>query len=145
MTIGVHKRFVEPGRLCHVAYGPNEGKLVVVIDIIDLRRVVVDGHFNGVTRQVLPVKWISLTDFKCNIDRQAKRHTLMEALKKEQILEKFAKTSWGQKIENQKKRANMSDLDRFKVMVVKKKLSQARREGSRQHFKALKGKGSKKK
>ena len=43
----VYKRFVEMGRVCLVQYGPEAGKLGVVIDIMNSDRVLLDGvHHN---------------------------------------------------------------------------------------------------
>lgn len=41
------------------------------------------------------------------------------------VFAKFEKTSWGQKLAKQKTKANMTDFDRFKAMVEKKKRSAA--------------------
>lgn len=35
----VFKRFVEIGRVAFVAFGPYEGKLVAIVDVIDQNRV----------------------------------------------------------------------------------------------------------
>lgn len=35
----VFKRFVEIGRVAYVAFGPHEGKLVTIVDVIDQNRV----------------------------------------------------------------------------------------------------------
>lgn len=35
----VFKRFVEIGRVAYVAFGPHEGKLVAIVDVIDQNRV----------------------------------------------------------------------------------------------------------
>ncbi|CDJ69581.1 60S ribosomal protein L14, putative [Eimeria necatrix] len=45
--MALFRRFIEPGRLCVVQYGPDEGKLCIVVDIIDGNRILVDGA--GVT------------------------------------------------------------------------------------------------
>jgi large subunit ribosomal protein L14e len=34
---------VEVGRVAHINYGPEEGKLATIIDIISEKRVLVDG------------------------------------------------------------------------------------------------------
>ncbi|ETW53957.1 hypothetical protein PFUGPA_03830 [Plasmodium falciparum Palo Alto/Uganda] len=39
------KRFVEPGRLCLIEYGPYAGKLCFIVDIVTITRVIVDGAF----------------------------------------------------------------------------------------------------
>jgi len=34
--------FVEPGRVCYVNYGDDYGKLVVIVDMVDDGRVLID-------------------------------------------------------------------------------------------------------
>jgi len=76
------ERFVEPGRLALITYGPCEGKMCTVVDIVDQKRVVVDGptSVTGVARHMMPVKRLSLTDFKATIPRGAREKTLKTAL-----------------------------------------------------------------
>lgn len=47
-----------------INYGPDAGKLATIIDVIDSKRVLVDGpqSVTGVHRQVVTVKRINLTD-----------------------------------------------------------------------------------
>lgn len=52
------KRFIEIGRVAYVAYGPSKGKLVVIIDVIDQNRVLVDGPCTAVWHDI-PVTAIS--------------------------------------------------------------------------------------
>eukprot|EP00421_Protoceratium_reticulatum_P020883 CAMPEP_0168384564 /NCGR_PEP_ID=MMETSP0228-20121227/14475_1 /TAXON_ID=133427 /ORGANISM="Protoceratium reticulatum, Strain CCCM 535 (=CCMP 1889)" /LENGTH=60 /DNA_ID=CAMNT_0008397733 /DNA_START=82 /DNA_END=260 /DNA_ORIENTATION=+ len=54
----IFTRFVEPGRLALVTYGPCEGKLCTIVNIVDQKRVVVDGpeSVTGVKRHMMPVK-----------------------------------------------------------------------------------------
>merc|ERR1712159_309470 len=75
-------RFVEPGRLALITYGPCAGKVCTIIDIVDQKRVVVDGpeSVTGVRRHMMPVKRLSLTDFTCKISRGAREKTLKKAL-----------------------------------------------------------------
>merc|ERR1712007_425470 len=42
-----------------------------------------------------------------------------KAWEKEQINEKWAETTWAKKIEQRKKRAGLTDFDRFKLMKAK--------------------------
>eukprot|EP00438_Fugacium_kawagutii_P007307 Skav235701 [mRNA] locus=scaffold280:289847:293241:- [translate_table: standard] len=64
--MSMFKRFVEPGRLALITYGPCTGKLCTITDIVDQKRVVVDGpeEITGVRRHMMPIKRLSLTDFK---------------------------------------------------------------------------------
>lgn len=55
------RRLVETGRVCLCNYGANLGKLCVIVNVLDGRRVLVDGpsSVNGLKRQVLPLPSIS--------------------------------------------------------------------------------------
>jgi len=41
----------------------------------------------------------------------------------QQVLEAWQKTSWAKKLESRKRRASLTDFDRFKLMVAKKQRS----------------------
>uniref|UniRef100_A0A7S2B0T1 Large ribosomal subunit protein eL14 domain-containing protein n=1 Tax=Alexandrium andersonii TaxID=327968 RepID=A0A7S2B0T1_9DINO len=126
-AMAMFKRFVEPGRLAVVTYGPCAGKMCTIIDIVDQQRVVVDGpqSLTGVARHMMPIRRLSLTDLKAGIVRGAREKTLRKALEKDDILSKFKATSWGKKIGAREARASMTDFDRFKVQMAKKRRSKA--------------------
>mmetsp|Transcript_44445 Transcript_44445/g.127255 ORF Transcript_44445/g.127255 Transcript_44445/m.127255 type:complete len:136 (-) Transcript_44445:99-506(-) len=125
MAGSMFTRFVEPGRLALITYGPCAGKMCTVVDIVDQKRVVVDGPVSvtGVARHMMPVKRLSLTDFKTTVPRGAREKTLRGALERDGIMSKWAETSWAKKVKAKETRAAMSDFDRFKLMVAKKKRS----------------------
>ena len=50
------------------------------------------------------------------------------ALKAEGLVEKWEKTSWAKKLAVRAKRANLSDFDRFNVMVTRKRKAYAVRK-----------------
>merc|ERR1712060_83621 len=106
--------------------GPCAGKLCTIIDIVDQKRVVVDGpeSVTGVRRHMMPIKRLSLTDFKATIPRGAREKTLKLALEKDDIMNKWSATSWAKKLKSKEARASMTDFDRFKLMVAKKKRAQ---------------------
>ena len=56
--------------------------MCTVIDIIDQKRVIVDGpeSVTGVRRHMMPLKRLSLTDMSCKIVRGAREKTLKKAL-----------------------------------------------------------------
>jgi large subunit ribosomal protein L14e len=120
-----YNRFVEVGRVCLINYGPEEGKLCTVIDVIDQTRVLVDGPTNitGVARQQMPIKRISLTDFKVKCGHNAKQKSLSKAWEAANVLEEWNKTGWAKKMAKKAKRAQTNDFERFKVMVARKKKS----------------------
>merc|ERR1719343_1182126 len=118
-------RFVEPGRLALITYGPCAGKMCTVVDIVDQKRVVVDGPENvtGVRRHMMPVKRLSLTDFCAKIPRGAREKTLRTALERDEVMKKWSETAWAKKLKAKEVRANMSDFERFKLMLARKKRS----------------------
>merc|ERR1740121_2361128 len=123
----MYTRFVQPGRLSLITYGPCAGKLCTIVDIVDQKRVVVDGpeSTTGVRRHMLPIKRLSLTAFQVKVPRGAREKTLKKALDEGEVLKKWSETAWGKKIAAKKARSEMNDFDRFKLMVAKKKRAKA--------------------
>ncbi len=124
-------RFVEPGRLALITYGPCAGKMCTIVDIVDQKRVVVDGpeSVTGVRRHMMPVNRLSLTDLKAAVPRGAREKTLKKALEKDSVMKKWSETSWAKKLAARETRSKMSDFDRFKLLVARKKrASEVRRQ-----------------
>jgi len=116
------------------AVGSQSGKTsktVVIADVIDLRRVIVTGPHSGVQRQQIPVKWLSLTSQKCKLPRGAADKYVKKAMKADDTLAKWEKTSWARKIAATKAKRNLSDFGRFQVMLAKKKVNAASRAAVR--------------
>ncbi|KAH7352323.1 hypothetical protein KP509_19G039800 [Ceratopteris richardii] len=117
-----------------VNYGPSYGKLVVIVDVIDQNRALVDSP--DMVRGAMNFKRLSLTDLKIDIPRMPKKKQLSEAIESADIYKKWANSSWGRKLIVQKKRASLNDFDRFKVMVarvkrgslIKRELAKLRKE-----------------
>ena len=123
--MSMFKRFVEPGRLALITFGPCAGKMCTIIDIVDQKRVVVDGpeSVTGVRRHMMPIKRLSLTDFRMKVKRGCREKTLKKALADGEIMKKWEASSWAKKLKSQENRKNMTDFDRFKVMCAKQKRS----------------------
>uniref|UniRef100_A0A6U0GYB4 Large ribosomal subunit protein eL14 domain-containing protein n=1 Tax=Helicotheca tamesis TaxID=374047 RepID=A0A6U0GYB4_9STRA len=123
--MGVFTRYVEIGRVVLINYGPDAGKLATIIDIVDQNKCLVEGpaDITGVTRQVIPYKRIALTDLKVKICRNARSKTLKAAWAEADTLKQWESSSWAKKLAAKKKRASLSDFDRFKVMVARKQKS----------------------
>ena len=117
------KRFVEVGRVVLINYGPDEGKLATIIDIVDQNKCLIDGPTTGVSRQVISFKRIALTDIVVKIQVNAREKTLKKAWDEANVLATWEATSWAKKLAAKKKRASLSDFDRFKVMVARKQKS----------------------
>eukprot|EP01083_Nonionella_stella_P087559 243648_1 len=118
-------RYVEVGRVVLINHGPEAGKLATVIDIVDQNKCLIEGpeEVTGVARQVISYKRIALTDHKVKIQRSARAKQLKAAWKEGDVLTQWAGSTWAKKLDNKKKRAALSDFDRFKVMVAKKQKS----------------------
>ncbi|KAK1443348.1 60S ribosomal protein L14 like protein [Babesia gibsoni] len=115
------KKFVEPGRLCLITYGPDAGKLCFIVDVVTNTRVLVDGaKYTDVERQQLPITWIKLTDTKIVLNRGAKSGALARAIKEQDAINAFKQTPMGKRLEFAERRKNLNDFERFKVMVAHK-------------------------
>ena len=116
------KRYMEVGRVVLVNYGPDAGKLATVVDIVDQNGCLIDGpeELTGVSRQVIPFARVALTDFTVKIQRNARQKTLKAKWAEADVLAKWEASRWAKKLATKKKRASLSDFDRFKVMVAKK-------------------------
>nr|AIU94817.1 60S ribosomal protein [Phragmatopoma lapidosa] len=112
-------RFVEIGRVAYVAFGPDAGKIVVIIDVLDQNRVFVDGPCSGVIRKSLNLKTLQLTPIVMNITRSMRTGLIKKAWEKEEVTKKWEESAWAKKITQREKRANLTDFDRFKLMRAK--------------------------
>ena len=122
-------RFVEVGRVALINYGPNQGKLVVIIETVDSGRVLVDGPCTGVSRQILNTKRISLTDIVITgLHRNAKEKKIVAAWEAQGVVAAWEATAWAKKIARRNTRKNLNDFDRFQVMVAKKEKSKIMKE-----------------
>ncbi|KAI3847250.1 hypothetical protein MKX03_029730 [Papaver bracteatum] len=120
------KRYVEIGRVALVNYGEDYGKLVVIVDVIDQNRALVDAL--DMERSQMNFKRFSLTDIKIDIGRIPKKKALIDAMEAADVKKKWESSSWGRKLIVQKKRASLNDFDRFKVMLAKIKRGGAIRQ-----------------
>jgi len=114
-----YQRFVQVGRIAYVAIGPDNGKLVVIVDVIDQNRALVDGPTTGVKRQSMNLKYLHLTKFHVKIPHGAREKTVRNAWIKAEIDKKWGESTWAKKIAAKKLRSSMGDFDRFKLMKAK--------------------------
>ena len=115
-------RFVEPGRLCSVEYGPDASKMCTIVDIIDQNRVLIDGPTSKVTRQSIPLQWIKLTEIVVKgVKRGCRTSYLKKLLEEQKILDAYNETAEGRKRAALQFRAQMTDFERFKLMVAHKR------------------------
>ena len=113
------KKFVEIGRVAIVNYGPLAGKVAVIVDILNTTRVLIHGPKEGVRRQEISLKRLTLTDFKLDIKRGIHKDNLVKAIEDYKLDDKFKESIYAKKVEKRKLRANLTDFDRFKVMRLR--------------------------
>ena len=123
----VFTRFVEIGRVALINYGPDAGKLCVIVNVLDTNKALVDGpaSVTGVTRQQLSFKRMTLTDFVLPIQHGAREKVLAKAMKDADVVAKFQQSAAGKKLQVKAARASLTDFDRFKLMVARKTKSRA--------------------
>ncbi|XP_027366704.1 probable 60S ribosomal protein L14 [Abrus precatorius] len=111
------KRYVEIGRVALINYGKEYGRLVVIVDVIDQNRALVDAP--DMVRSPMNFKRLSLTDIKIDIERVPKKKDLVKAMDAADVKNKWENSSWGRKLIVKKRRASLNDFDRFKLMLTK--------------------------
>ena len=116
---------MEVGRVARINYGPLEGKLATIVDIINDKRVLVDGE--GIQRQVIPIRRLQLTSQVVKIGRGARTGKLRAIISKEGVAKKFASSNLGKAFAQQQRRQNLTDFERYKVLVLRRKLAKLTR------------------
>jgi len=116
---------VSIGRVVVINYGPLSGKIATILDIVDGARALVDGPeaITGVKRQTIPLRNLSLTSIHIPIGRACRPSILTKHLKDEKVLEQWNNSNWARKAARHHKRTQLTDFERFKLMVLKKKRS----------------------
>merc|ERR1711935_468910 len=134
----VYAKFVEIGRVAYIAFGPDAGKLAVIVDVIDQNRALIDGPASGVARRQCSFKFLHLTEYVIKIGNSARKGSVLKAWTKADIPTKWENSTWCKKIQNREKRILLSDFDRFKMLkeAAKKASPKATRVNKKQHIKA---------
>src|SRR5262245_6409609 len=104
----VFKRFVQAGRIAFIAEGPSKGKICAIVDVIDNNRVLVDGPESGVPRRPVKTRNIHLTRYRIKFPFTAPTRIVCKAWIDAKVNETFAKSTWGKRLENSKKRESMT-------------------------------------
>ncbi|CXI51064.1 60S ribosomal protein L14, putative [Plasmodium berghei] len=116
-------RYVEPGRLCLIEYGPYAGKLCFIVDIITITRVIVDGAgITGVPKTIMPIKRLKLLKQRVKISANSKTGLLRKEVDKSKVLDEFNKSNLGKKIMIKQKRDLATDYERFQIYYANKEL-----------------------
>ncbi|CAK7563534.1 MAG: hypothetical protein SEPTF4163_001403 [Sporothrix epigloea] len=124
--IGSKWRLVEVGRVVLLQTGPSAGRLAAIIEIIDHKRVLVDGpatdaNPGGVARQAVALADVLLTAIViANLPRGSRHGTVEAAWEKAEVDSKWKASNWYKKRLQNDRRKALTDFDRFKVLRLKK-------------------------
>ncbi|KAL3285066.1 hypothetical protein HHI36_019190 [Cryptolaemus montrouzieri] len=120
------QRFVETGRIAVVSDGPNKGKLVSIVDVIDQTRVLVDGPNSNVPRGQIRLNQLHLTKFRIKFPFTASTRVVRKAWNDAKVDEKWSESVWAKKVAAKDKRIQLSDFDRFKLRRARSRRNKIR-------------------
>ena len=83
-------------------------------------QALIDGPATGVERQAIHLGQVVLTPLTFALPRGARTSVVAKKWAAAGVTEKWATTSWAKKIAQRERRANLSDFERFQVMVLRK-------------------------
>ncbi|CCD27437.1 60S ribosomal protein eL14 NDAI_0K02460 [Naumovozyma dairenensis CBS 421] len=113
-------RLVEVGRVVLIRKGPSVGKLATIVEIIDQKKVLIDGPLAGVPRQSINLGQIVLIPLTFELPRGSRTSIVAKKWTEANICDKWNASSWAKKIAQRERRSNLSDFERFQVMVLRK-------------------------
>ncbi|KAG8630975.1 hypothetical protein KVT40_000115 [Elsinoe batatas] len=118
-------RLVEVGRVVLFTRGTYAGKLAAIVEIIDHKRVLVDGPANKedsiVPRHAIALSDLSLTPIVIpKLPRAAGHGPLKAAWQKAKVDESWENSTWAKTRAQQTRRRQLNDFERFKVMRLRK-------------------------
>ncbi|CAG0887071.1 unnamed protein product [Cyprideis torosa] len=96
-------KFVEIGRIALLKKGPDAGKIVTVVDVIDARHYLVDGPGSGVTRRAVQCHDIHLTKFAFTIPRGGSTKCIRKKWEDTKLMEKWEHSKLYKKLNDEKK------------------------------------------
>ncbi|EEU46952.1 hypothetical protein NCS52_00359400 [Fusarium sp. LHS14.1] len=123
---GSNWRLVEVGRVVVInGDHPFAGRLATIVEIIDHKRVLVDGPSAkpelAVPRQAVPLSKVLLSSLIIEgLNRGSRTGTVRKAWEKAEIDSKWEQTNWAKKRDQIERRKGLTDFDRFKVLRLKK-------------------------
>jgi len=107
------KKLVELGRVVHVTTGPAAGNVGAIVDIIDAKRLLVDGP--SMKRQEIKLKDVFLTRILMGIDDVPSQKAFIQMWEKKMIDTRYQMTAHAKHLEKMRKRAACTDFEYFKV------------------------------
>ncbi|CAN3353352.1 large ribosomal subunit protein eL14 [Diutina catenulata] len=107
-------RLVEVGRIVLI----DNKELATIVEIIDQKRVLIDGP--KIQRQAIALAKVTLTPIVLPLTKGARTGTVNKKWAASDVDAKWAASSWAKKLATRQKRSQLSDFERFQVMVLKK-------------------------
>ncbi|KAI4260471.1 MAG: hypothetical protein L6R42_004049 [Xanthoria sp. 1 TBL-2021] len=128
-------RMVEVGRVVLFTHGQYLGRLAVIVEIIDHKRVLVDGpskkENNQVPRHAVGLNNMIITPIVIpKLPRAAGHGPVAKAWEKAEVDSKWDQSAWAKRRDQREKRQGLSDFERFKVMKLKKQAADIARIGA---------------
>jgi large subunit ribosomal protein L14e len=109
------------GRVVRINFGTLEGKLATIVDILNDKRVLIDGE--SIQRQVIPIRRLQLTKHILKVGRGVRTGKLKAVLAKEKVQEQFENSALGKGYARQARREQLNDFERYKVLAIRRKIS----------------------
>ncbi|KAL5353347.1 hypothetical protein ACLOAV_001383 [Pseudogymnoascus australis] len=118
-------RLVEVGRIVLIDGGSQDGKLATIVEIIDHKRVLIDGPSTdtktAVPRQSIALARLILTPLVLEkLPRGSRTGTVKAAWEKAGIEAKWQESAWAKKRAQKERRRALTDFERFKVLRLRK-------------------------
>ncbi|KAF1808773.1 60S ribosomal protein L14 [Eremomyces bilateralis CBS 781.70] len=118
-------RLVEVGRVVLFAGGPYDGRLAAIVEIIDHKRVLIDGPSASadkvVPRHSAALAGLSLTPIVIpKLPRAIGNAGLKTKWNEAQVEKTFAESAWAKTRARKDKRKTLNDFERYKVMRLQK-------------------------
>ncbi|KAB2103434.1 hypothetical protein AG0111_0g8242 [Alternaria gaisen] len=116
-------RLVEVGRVVLFNEGPFEGRLAAIVEIIDHKRVLIDGPSEKapIPRQEVALAKLSLTPIVIpKLPRASGVGHVAKKWEEHKVQQKFDESAWAKKRAAMQKRRGLNDFERFKVMKMRK-------------------------
>jgi len=111
------RHYVEIGRVIYLRFGRYKDTLAVITDVIDQNWVLADGRAfpGGMMRAPVNLKDISLTHLKLKMGHGLRHQLLRELVAKEDVVNKWSKTTVARRLEKQTNKRNSTDLERWRI------------------------------
>merc|ERR1711973_35290 len=107
------KKLVELGRVVHVTTGPSAGEIGAIVDIIDAKRMLVDGP--RMPRREIKLKDMFLTRIMLKYNDVPSQKALLAMWEKNLVDARYQRTEHAKRLEKKAKRAACTDFEYFKV------------------------------